>query len=78
MYTTSYVSQSGGCPGGDTGDDPHSVMGDVTEPALKAMKIPFSDLTVKNWESEMKNAIKKMVETSSPVVLLVKQGVLSK
>ena len=56
----------------------HSVMGDVTEPALKAMKIPFSDLTVKNWESEMKNAIKKMVETSSPVVLLVKQGVLSK
>ena len=56
----------------------HSIMGDVTESVLKAMKIPYSDLTEDNWESDMKNTIEKMVETSFPVVLLVRQGVLSK
>ena len=56
----------------------HSIMGDVTESVLKAMKIPYSDLTEDNWESDMKNIIEKMVETSFPVVLLVRQGVLSK
>jgi len=56
----------------------HSVMGDVTESVLKAMKIPYFDLTVDNWESDMKNAMKKMVETSSPVALLVRYGVLNK
>ena len=56
----------------------HSIMGDVTESVLKAMKIPYSDLTEDNWESDMKNTIEKMVETSFPVVLLVRQVVLSK
>ncbi|MCE7744342.1 MAG: thiamine pyrophosphate-binding protein [Candidatus Heimdallarchaeota archaeon] len=55
----------------------HSVMGDVTESLLEAMKIPYSELTVDNWEVDMKNAMKKTVEASSPVVLLVRLGVLN-
>ncbi|NPE09249.1 MAG: hypothetical protein GNW80_13265 [Asgard group archaeon] len=55
----------------------HSVMGDITEAVLEAMKIPYFELTVENWEVDMKNAMKKTVEKSSPVVLLVRQGVLN-
>ena len=55
----------------------HSVMGDVTEAILEAMKIPYFELTVENWEADMKDAMKKTVEKSSPVVLLVRQGVLN-
>ena len=35
------------------------------------------DLQEKNWMSDMELAIEKMEESTSPVVLLVKQGVLS-
>ncbi|NHJ33449.1 MAG: hypothetical protein FK732_11360 [Asgard group archaeon] len=56
----------------------HSMMGDITEAVLKALKIPYSDLTVENWESNMKNAIDTMYEIFSPVVLLIRQGVLNK
>ncbi|MCK5045669.1 MAG: hypothetical protein KAS22_03755 [Candidatus Heimdallarchaeota archaeon] len=56
----------------------HSVMGDVTESLLEAMKVPYFELTVDNWKSDMKNAMKKTVEKSSPVVLLVRLGVLNK
>ncbi len=55
----------------------HSVMGNVTEAVLEAMKIPYSELTVENWEADMKNAMKETVEKSSPVVLLVRHGVLN-
>lgn len=56
----------------------HSMMGDVTESVLRALKIPFSDLTEENWESDMKNALDTMYEAASPVVLLVRLGVLNK
>lgn len=55
----------------------HSIMGDVTEPMLKAMNVPYFDLTIDKWESNMKNALEKMEKTSSPVVMLVRKGVLS-
>ncbi|NHJ40598.1 MAG: hypothetical protein FK731_11245 [Asgard group archaeon] len=55
----------------------HSIMGEVTEPMLKAMHVPYFDLTEDKWESVMKKAIEKMDEISSPVALLVKKGVLS-
>ncbi|MFX0086698.1 MAG: hypothetical protein ACFFAU_13585 [Candidatus Hodarchaeota archaeon] len=54
----------------------HSIMGEVNESVLRAFKIPYCDLTEKNWRMEIKNAIKKMNEASSPVALLVKKGVL--
>ncbi|MHA2333936.1 MAG: thiamine pyrophosphate-binding protein [Candidatus Hodarchaeales archaeon] len=55
----------------------HLIMGEVNEPVLKAFKVPYWDLTVERWEADMKNALTKMVESSSPVALLVKKGVLS-
>jgi phosphonopyruvate decarboxylase len=55
----------------------HSIMGEVTEPMLKAMNIPYFNLTVDKWGSDMKTAIEKMEQISSPVALLVKDGVLS-
>jgi phosphonopyruvate decarboxylase len=55
----------------------HSLMGDVTEPILQAMNVPYFDLTEENWTNDMQAAISKMEAISSPVVLLVKQGVLS-
>lgn len=54
----------------------HSLMGEINEPLLKALKIPYWDLLEENWETNMILAIEKMEETSSPVVLLVKKGVL--
>ncbi|MFX1538007.1 MAG: thiamine pyrophosphate-binding protein [Promethearchaeota archaeon] len=56
----------------------HSIMGEVTEPVLNALKVPYFDLLEDTWETAMKRAVKKMEETSSPVALLVKKGVLSK
>ena len=54
----------------------HSLMGEVNKPVLKAFKVPYWILSEKNWMSEVKKAIIKMEETSSPVVLLVNKGVL--
>ncbi len=54
----------------------HSIMGEVNESVLEAFKVPYWNLTEKNWRMEIKNAIKEMIETSSPVALLVKKGVL--
>ncbi len=54
----------------------HSIMGEVNEPVLKAFKVPYWNLSEDRWTIEMKAAIQKMTETSSPVVLLVKKGVL--
>ncbi|MFW9923613.1 MAG: thiamine pyrophosphate-binding protein [Candidatus Thorarchaeota archaeon] len=55
----------------------HSLMGEVTEPVLNAMLLPYSLLSDSNWETDLKNAITDMEESSSPVVLLVDKGVLS-
>lgn len=55
----------------------HSIMGEVNEPLLKALKIPYWILSEKNWQKEMNLALKEMKETSLPVAVLVKDGVLS-
>jgi phosphonopyruvate decarboxylase len=56
----------------------HSIMGEVTEPLLKAYNIPTFVLTTDNWKEIMKEAILKMEEQSSVVAVLIKNGVLSK
>lgn len=56
----------------------HSIMGEVTEPVLKALKVPYWDLSEDRWKTDMQNAMKKMTEITCPVALLVKKGVLSK
>ncbi|MHA1703428.1 MAG: thiamine pyrophosphate-binding protein [Promethearchaeota archaeon] len=55
----------------------HSIMGEVTEDFLRALKIPYWILEYKNWQKTMKEAIDKMEEIQSPIALLVKKGVLS-
>jgi hypothetical protein len=52
-------------------------MGEINEPLLKTLRIPYWDLTIENWRTQMMTAIQRMKEISSPVVLLVKNGVLS-
>ncbi len=55
----------------------HSLMGDATGPSLDAIGIPHLELTKEHWKSDFLGAVNKMEETSSPVVLLVRKGVLS-
>lgn len=55
----------------------HSIMGEVNEPVLKALNVSYWILSEASWETEMTEALEKMEETSSPVALLVKLGVLS-
>ncbi len=54
----------------------HSIMGEVTEPVLKALKVPYWELLENKWQMDLNEALTKMEETSSPVVLLVHKGVL--
>ncbi|TFG04199.1 sulfopyruvate decarboxylase subunit alpha [Candidatus Thorarchaeota archaeon] len=54
----------------------HSLMGDVTEDVLKSYLVPYWVLQEENWKQIMDLALAKMEETSRPVALLVKQGVL--
>ena len=54
----------------------HSLMGEVNEPVLKALKVPYWNLSEANWKNEINIAVKTMDETSSPVALLVEKGVL--
>lgn len=54
----------------------HSIMGEVNEPVLKALKVPYWDLSEKGWKMKMENAMKEMEENSTPVALLVRKGVL--
>ncbi|MFX1466251.1 MAG: thiamine pyrophosphate-binding protein [Promethearchaeota archaeon] len=56
----------------------HSIMGEVTEDALGAYRVPYWELKEEGWQSTLENAIKTMNETKVPVCLLVKEGVLSK
>ena len=55
----------------------HSIMGAINKPFLEALKIPYWNLTIGSWKLQMMNAIEIMNESSSPVVLLVKKGVLA-
>ncbi|MGY5859579.1 MAG: thiamine pyrophosphate-binding protein [Candidatus Thorarchaeota archaeon] len=54
----------------------HSLMGEVTEDTLTSYQVPYWELKEKAWQEIVKLALSKMDETSRPVALLVKQGVL--
>ena len=54
----------------------HSLMGEINEPVLKALKVPYWNLSEVDWKNEIKIAVKTMDETLSPVALLVEKGVL--
>ncbi|NPD90326.1 MAG: hypothetical protein HGN29_16560 [Asgard group archaeon] len=55
----------------------HLVMGDVTEDVLSAYQIPYWILEEENWKSILHQAISVMNDSSLPVCVLVKKGVLS-
>ncbi|TFF94508.1 hypothetical protein EU546_04770 [Candidatus Thorarchaeota archaeon] len=55
----------------------HSLMGEVTEDALIAYRVPFWQLTEEEWEKTLTEAIDHMDRTSRPVALLIEQGVMS-
>lgn len=54
----------------------HSLMGEVTQDTLSAYRLPFWELRMEEWQQTIDLAVTKMEETSRPVALLVKQGVL--
>jgi phosphonopyruvate decarboxylase len=54
----------------------HSIMGEVTEETLQVYKVPYWELSDKNWQQTINQALERMNETSRPVALLVKEGVL--
>jgi len=54
----------------------HSLMGEANEEALAAYRVPFWELKQEEWKQTIELALNKMDETSRPVALLVKQGVL--
>ena len=54
----------------------HSLMGEVNEPVLKALRVPYWKLTEQDWRTDIKIALETMEETSAPVALLVEKGVL--
>ncbi|MFX0211152.1 MAG: thiamine pyrophosphate-binding protein [Candidatus Hodarchaeota archaeon] len=54
----------------------HSLMGEVNEPVLKALRVPYWKLTEEDWRNDVKIAVETMEETSAPVALLVEKGVL--
>jgi len=54
----------------------HSLMGEVTQEALDGYRVPYWELSLKDWRQTIELALAKMNGTSRPVALLVKQGVL--
>lgn len=54
----------------------HSLMGEVTEESLVGYRVPYWELRDEDWQQTIELALTKMDETSRPVALLVKQGVL--
>ncbi len=56
----------------------HSLMGNVTEPVIKAYNAPYFILEENNWEKQLVEADKKAEELQEPVCLLIKKGVLSR
>jgi len=55
----------------------HSIMGEVTEDFLAALKVPYWILEYENWKQTINEAINKMQELQTPVAILIKKGVLS-
>ena len=54
----------------------HSLMGEINISFLESLNLRYWDLDEDNWLMSMQRAIESMDEISSPVVLLVKKGVL--
>jgi phosphonopyruvate decarboxylase len=54
----------------------HSIMGEVTEELLIVYRVPYWELKSEDWQETIESALTRMNETSRPVALLVKQGVL--
>ena len=54
----------------------HSIMGKINNSLMDSLNLRYWDLNENNWQETMKKAITLMDEQSSPVVLLVKKGVL--
>jgi phosphonopyruvate decarboxylase len=54
----------------------HSLMGEINISLLESLNLRYWDLNEENWLMSMQKAIELMDEISSPVVLLVKKGVL--
>jgi len=54
----------------------HSIMGEVIEGVLESYRVPYWELEQDIWQETLKKALTEMSETSKPVALLVKQGVL--
>ena len=54
----------------------HSLMGEVNEETLAAYRVPYWEMTEEGWKQTIEEALTRMDETSRPVALLVKQGVL--
>ena len=54
----------------------HSIMGKINNSLMDALNLRYWDLTEDNWQKNIKQAIALMNEKPSPVVLLVKKGVL--
>ncbi|MHA1909593.1 MAG: thiamine pyrophosphate-binding protein [Candidatus Thorarchaeota archaeon] len=54
----------------------HSLMGEVTESTLDSYRVPYWELEEEEWKNTIDMAHDRMKETSRPVALLVKQGVL--
>jgi phosphonopyruvate decarboxylase len=54
----------------------HSIMGEVTEETLTSYHVPYWELKEEDWQETVNTALAKMGETSRPVALLVRQGVL--
>jgi phosphonopyruvate decarboxylase len=54
----------------------HSLMGEATEEVLMGYRVPYWVLEVEDWQETVELALARMNETSRPVALLVKQGVL--
>ena len=62
----------------DDNDFPeHSIMGEINNCLLESLNLHYWDLDVNDWEMRMKEALNFMDKHSTPVVLLVKKGVLS-
>ena len=54
----------------------HSIMGKINNSFMDSLNLRYWDLNENNWQMTMKKAISFLDEQSSPVVLLVKKGVL--
>ncbi|MHA1944782.1 MAG: hypothetical protein ACXAC6_02400 [Candidatus Hodarchaeales archaeon] len=54
----------------------HSLMGEINNSFLESFNLRYWDFDEDNWLMSMQRAIESMDEISSPVVLLVKKGVL--